>query len=248
MSQQPVPAGAGKPAFDWRLLLSSLSSAYPVYAQSRAADRQQEELARGQLEAAQKQRAADTAIGDEITKLRGSEPYDIENRSLRDYSAALSRARAAPGASTVPNLGGERYQADKGAANRKTVQYGTDTAKQLARIDAPTYQRQQEAQGFARAGSEVQQLGREAQTAQFLAQLAAQRRGRVNPWIGILSNMGQTIARNWEKPEPADPLPPIEVSDYGTRLPYPRVIPPMKPMPIYSDLPMPAGAGVRLRG
>lgn len=182
-------------AFDWRVLLSALSSAAPQLAEAKASRRQQEALAQGELEAAAAQQRADKLLGDEVTKLSTSTPQPERMESKAGYVQALKRARAAP--ASGPNLGGERYQASLKNAAAATESYGRRTGDFYSQIDAPALQRQHEGQSFALASSRAADAGRQAETAQYLARLRAQRI-RPNPWVKFLAGIGGQIANNYE--------------------------------------------------
>ena len=185
-------------AFDWRVLLSALSTAAPMLAQARGANRAQDELARGRQEQMAAQVAADKRIGDEVMSLSTSSGEAERKASTADYTAAVRKARGDGNASLPSSLGGERYQADTAASTAGNVAYGNRTADQFARIDAPARQRQVEQQGVARAGLDVGREQRRATSADYLAQIRAKNRAQVNPWVKILSQLGSQIANNYE--------------------------------------------------
>ncbi len=195
--------------FDWRTLLSGVGSVGAMYSRNRQQDRAAEELMAGQARAAEKQRQADALIGEQVTSLASSGPGAIQEKSLGDYSRAINVARQQPTASVPSNIGGDRYARDTKTADLSTQHYAGRMAGQLSKIDAPTVQRQHESQGFARAGEEASNLGREATTEQFLANLAA-RRHRPNPWVELLSDLATQIGTHYEptyKPQSGELVP-----------------------------------------
>lgn len=181
-------------AFDWRILLSALSSAAPQLADAKASRRQQDALAQGELEASAAQTKADKALGDQVANLQTSGPGAAQAESRVGYAQALKRARQ----QTVgPNVGGERYQAGLKDAGAASASYGARTGDFYAAMDAPAVQRDRENQGFAQARAVAADAGRSAETAQYLAKLRAQRI-RPNPWAKLLGGIGSQIANNYD--------------------------------------------------
>lgn len=194
----PVAAG---PKFDWRLLAAALSSLAPHLVEARNASKAQDELARGRLEMEQAQANADKRIGDEVAAVSTSTPEPDRAAAQADYTRAVRQARTQgepSGPSTT--LGSSSFKADQATAQNATAQYGARAANQFARMDAPLRQRERETQGVARAGVDVRREGSRASSADFIARLRAQNRGRVSPWATILGNLGTQIARNYQRP------------------------------------------------
>jgi hypothetical protein len=229
------PAGAGG-GFDWRVLLSAISSIAPELAGSRASRRSQNELAMGRAGIDKAQRNADARIGDEVMALETSTPEPHRAAAAADYTKAVRAARG--GDASVPsNLGGARFQADQNAATSRVAGHGNKLAENFARIDAPVRQREQERQGISNAGVDVRrELGR-AQQADASSRLRAQNRGRVDPWVQILSTLGSQIANNYqtgaEKTPGSDGLELIDLQALPDRLDLPRRIPKMRRMPTF---------------
>lgn len=212
--------------FDWRGLVGGLSSALPEYAKGRAARRAADDLGAGEAELRRKQLEADAAIGDEITRMETSNPEGERVRSLADYTTALQRSRLEKTApSQAPNLGGTAFKADAAAGAQQGAQELRRTADLTSRIDAPMYQRQREGQSAARTAFNARELGRQGDTAAYLAKLRAQRR-RPSPWVALLSQLGTAVANNYE---PSDGLEEIVVD--AKRLPRPVKTPPIRQMP-----------------
>lgn len=170
----------------------------PAALEARTARRGARELEAGQAEIAARQAEADRLLGDELTALEASNPEAERVQSLSDYTLALRRGRQQAEQPSLPsNLGGERYQRDVAASNQAGRQQARATADLVSRIDAPTRQREREARSVGRTMSNVQELGAQSRTAQFLASLRA-RRQRTNPWATLLAQLGTQIANNYE--------------------------------------------------
>lgn len=227
-----MPAASG--GFDWRILLSALSSLAPTLAQNRASLNAQDELGRGRGDVARAQSAADRRIGDEVMSLRESRPAEERARAAVDYTRAVRQARTEGNASTPQNLGGARYRADAQAATGRTAATGNRLADTFARIDAPVRQREGERQSIGRTGTAVKrELGR-AGSADFLARMRASNAARVSPWVQTLAQLGSQIANKYqttaEQTPPGDGLEEIDLSTLPDRIGLPRPIPRVRPM------------------
>lgn len=222
-------------AFDWRVLLSALSSAAPEIAQMHSNRRAQDELNRGRADIQGAQAQADRAIGDEVMSVAHSTP-DAERKSLTaDYAGAVRKARLEGNAST-PSLGGARFRSESAAATSAGAAYGNQQADLGARIDAPRMQRQREAEGAARASMEIPRARSRASSADYLSRMRAQRAAQGNPWLKLLAALGGQIANNYQTkgergPLPAPALQEIDMSTLPQRLSPPRRIPAMRQMP-----------------
>lgn len=208
---------AGDGGFDWRPVLGAASAALTQYDAARTAGKQRRELDVGVGNVAQIQNQADALLGEEIGRLATSNPYEARVNAESQYVQALNTARAAPGVSLAPNVGGSRFQQDMIASNRAGTNYGRTNAGLLARIDSQTRMREAEGQRFGRLGSKLQTLGRNADTERFIAELRA-RQVRGNPWAKILAGIGTNVARNYERGggEQDDGLEYIDTSKYKT--------------------------------
>lgn len=200
--------------FDWRGLVGGLSAALPTITAARANRRAAGDLEAGQQELLRRQQEADAMIGDEIGAIAASNPEGERRQSLADYTTAIARSRIEPNvnASIAPNLGGTQYKADAAAGNMRNAQELRRTSDLVSRIDAPGFQRQREGERANRTASNVRELGRQGDTAAFLARLRAGRR-RPNPWVQLISSLGTQIAGNYEpglkgkNPGPGAPKP-----------------------------------------
>lgn len=188
-----MAAAAG--GFDWRTLVSGLSSMIPVYQQQQAARRQQADLEAGQQAALQKQYQADNAIGNTVSSVASSTPTAPQEHSLANYTMALQRLRNAPSTS-IANVGGARYKAGVDNANTAVANYGGRQALDLSQLAGA--ERQREGEGVARAdlSSNLTTLGNAGNTDLYLSKLKAARE-QPNPWLNLLGTLGQRIGRNY---------------------------------------------------
>jgi hypothetical protein len=200
MTRAPAAIGAGGGGFDWRTLLSALSSLAPTLAAARSSRRAQNELDAGDMQMRQAQAQADQRIGDEVMALSQSTPDQERRAAAVDYTRAVRQARNEGNASVPAGLGSATQRADVAARAGEGARYGNKMADTFARIDAPLRQRERETRGVANARGDVAREGSRASSADFIARLRAQNRARVSPWASMLGQLGQQIARNYQRP------------------------------------------------
>jgi hypothetical protein len=195
-----APVGGG--GFDWRTALAAIASIAPHLYEARRARAAQAELEAGQGEIAAAQRTADARIGDEVMAMQTSSPEPERAAAAADYTRAVRQARTQGDASMpTTTLGSAQFRADSNAGKNAAAGYGNQSASRFARMDAPIRQRERETRGVTRATGDVQREGARASSADFIARLKAANRGRVSPWATVLGNLGQQIARNYQRPD-----------------------------------------------
>jgi hypothetical protein len=101
-----------------------------------------------------------------------------------NFGAPVSAMPPAAGASS-------RYKTGTANAQKETQQYGTDYASEIGNIDAAVKQRQNEGLALNSLGTNLNTLGAESYTKNFVDQLRSQTAGQSNPWVGLFSNMLQ---------------------------------------------------------
>jgi hypothetical protein len=101
----------------------------------------------------------------------------------------------------VGTVGSSRYKAGNAAAQQEVEQFGNTNAAQLANVDAPVRQRQFEGLDMQSLGTNLNTLGLESHTQNFVDQLRAQQAGQQNPWVSLFSNIAGNLAnygsKNW---------------------------------------------------
>jgi hypothetical protein len=102
--------------------------------------------------------------------------------------------------------GSSRYNADTAASQNQTEQYGTDLADEMGQIDAPVRQRQNEGLAQSTLGTNLNLLGAQSYTQNFVDQLRAQASGQFNPWLTLLgsslSGAGSALSKNTKGVKP----------------------------------------------
>lgn len=139
-------------------------------------------------------------------KIAAQETGDFVNtlRKNQAGSAQASATSTAPGdtnfgapVSAMPPAAGasSRYKTDSANAQKETQQYGTDYATEIGNIDSAVRQRQNEGLALNTLGTNLNTLGAESYTKNFVDQLRSQTAGQANPWVGLFSNMLQNGAK-----------------------------------------------------
>lgn len=128
------------------------------------------------------QKRADERVNQEVSELEQSRSEDERAQRMTDYMGALSKGRDKMLAGLNPTIGSDTFKADSVKAAGQVEQYAGDNAGLMARIDAPGMQRQGEAFGFGRLGTDINMLARESSGQNFIDQLRASRIRR-NPWL-----------------------------------------------------------------
>jgi hypothetical protein len=205
------------------LILNALSSAAPHIEHQRTLSRQQEETTRGLMQQRARQREADRRVQQQVSGIARSGPEADRTNSMAGFVQALRQSQARRGGSNpaVPGAS-DRFAAETGQAQAATGDYGRRMAGLLSRIDAPRYQRRGEGHEMARTGVDLGQISRFAQGDAFLSDLR-RRRIQPNPWVALLSQLGQTVASNWPYEDGGDStahlMPGASASSTQLRLP-----------------------------
>src|SRR5882724_11775261 len=127
-------------------------------------------------------------------------PQQIANKETSDFVNTLRRNQAGsaqPGAtgssdtnfgapvSALPPASGasSRYSADTAKSQKEVQQYGDTTAKQMSAIDSAVRQRQNEGLAMQTLGTNLNTIGAESYTKNFVDQLRAQAAGQSSPWV-----------------------------------------------------------------
>lgn len=193
--------------------ISAAGAGASALAQNQALKRQDRETARGIAARSLIQKQAGDRVQQQIGDIAKSNP-DLERKAAQDdFMAALRKAKMADGSTDIgaPGAVSSRFGADASAARTGAAIEGQKLSSDLARIDAPTFQRQREATGLANTGIDIGMLGSNAEGLDFLTQMRAARAGRVDP---LLSGVGQGLAAFGQayagraKPEPKAPKKP----------------------------------------
>jgi hypothetical protein len=187
-----------------------------------------------QVQAIDNQQQYRTQANDQVKNLTQqiatNSPQQIANKETSDFvntlrknaagSATPSAASSTPdtnfGApvSALPPAAGasSRYKTDTANAQQQNQSYGNSYATEVGNIDAAVRQRQNEGLAQQTLGTNLNVLGAQSYTKNFVDQLRSQAAGQANPWVGLFSNMLQKGASayamnagpQWSETPPSD--------------------------------------------
>jgi hypothetical protein len=130
----------------------------------------------------------------------GSATPNASGSNDTNFGAPVSAMPPAAGASS-------RYKSDSASAQKQTQDYGNTYATEIGNIDSAVRQRQNEGLALNTLGTNVNTLGAESYTKNFVDQLRSQAAGQSNPWVGLFSNMLQKGASAYaQSPGTAAPI------------------------------------------
>ena len=169
-------------------LLAAGSAGVSYYNGRQTAKRQDNVVAQQIRQQGVRQQEADRAIAsamqERATQGAESDRAAIGSQYLDQVRAAQANAQRGLGqVGAVSNA----YQQDANNAALGIGDYGARTADLMARIDAPTQQRQREGIADARTAMELDQIGRRSRSDDYLANLRLQGVQR-NPWLDLASS------------------------------------------------------------
>ena len=146
-----------------------------------------------QIAANSPQQMAAQETGNFVNTLRknaagSAQPNASAAQADTNFGAPVSSMPPAAGASA-------RYKSDAANAQQQTQSYGNTYASEIGNIDAAVRQRQNEGLAFNTLGTNLNTLGAESYTKNFVDQLRSQTAGQSNPWVGLFSNMLQNGAK-----------------------------------------------------
>jgi hypothetical protein len=105
------------------------------------------------------------------------------------------------GASTsalAPAVGADpRYAADIANSQKQVSDYGNTYANEMGAIDAAVRQRQNEGLSMQTLGTNLNTLGAQSYTQNFVDQLKAQAAGQQSPWVSLFSGLLGAGAKNY---------------------------------------------------
>lgn len=135
------------------------------------------------------QQIAAKETGDFVNTLRKNQAGSAQGGATgapgdTNFGAPVSAMPPAAGASS-------RYKSDAANAQKETQSYGNTYASEIGNIDAAVRQRQNEGLALNTLGTNLNTLGAESYTKNFVDQLRSQTAGQANPWVGLFSNMLQ---------------------------------------------------------
>lgn len=132
------------------------------------------------------QQIAGKETGDFVNTLRrnaaGSAAGGPTNTNDNTFGAPVSALPPAAGTSS-------RYKTSSANSQKETQQFGNTIAGEVGNIDAAVRERQNEGLAMQTLGTNLNTLGAESYTKNFVDQLRAQTAGQANPWVGLFSGI-----------------------------------------------------------
>lgn len=179
----------------WVPLVVGALSAGAGYVNTRNTARRQDNALAEQIrnQSQQRQAAADR-LTQTVQQIAASNPEQDRADTLQQYLMATRAHRdAATGAMQTPVGASDAFKQDAGQAAAGVQSYGDQVAGLMARISAPTLQRQREGFDIGNLGTDLSVLRSKAQGADFLNQLKLRSIKR-NPWLDAGSQIGMGYA------------------------------------------------------
>jgi hypothetical protein len=156
-------------------ILSAVSAGASMYNNQQVARKQDDELSRRLTMQSQRQGDADQAVAEALRARSDSTAAQDRQQAGGQY---LDQVRAAQ-ANATRGLGqvgavSNAYQQQANDAALGVSDYSQQTADLMARIDAPSLQRQREARNDSRLALDLDQISRRSRTDDYLSQLRMQ--------------------------------------------------------------------------
>lgn len=177
----------------WAIGTLIASATAKAYNANQTAKKQDRALATGIRNQAKKQQQADGRVNEEIAKLEASTAENQRQKNLMGYTDAIRKRAGDMTAGLTPAIGSGAFREGSASAAEGIQQYAADNANLMARIDAPSYQRMDEAKGYGRMATDLDIIKRESDGQAYLDKLRLDRI-RENPWIDALADIGMGVA------------------------------------------------------
>lgn len=193
--------------------------------QQSANSRQQAGEVQSIINQQKEQQQARGQVGQLTRQISQNDPQSIASKATSDYVSQLRKNSAGgsqPNAGTsalAPAAGGSsRYKTGVNSSQQAVGTYGNNLADEMGQIDAATRQRQNEGLGMQTLGTNLNTIGAQSYTKNFVDTLRAQAAGQANPWVSLFSGMAQNYGKNYSfkgSPAPAAADPNDPASLYG---------------------------------
>ena len=179
------------------LVMMAVGTAAQVHNTNQTAKRQDRQAAEAIRNQSRLQRQADAKVNEQVAELEGSSSADERAQRLNQYFDILQSKRNNMQSGLTPMVGSSTFRDDSAAAAQGVQDQAQTTAGLMARMDAPQMQRQGEAFGFGRLGTDIGLIGRQSAGQRFIDDLRLSSIRR-NPWLdaagGLASSYGSGMA------------------------------------------------------
>lgn len=145
---------------------------------------------------------ANSQVKDLTNQIGRNTPQQLAAKETGDFVKTL-RQNQGSGSNPDSSFGGpttalapaagasSRYKTDAANSQADTQKYGDTYANEIGNIDAAVRQRQNEGLAQNTLGTNLNLLGAQSYTKNFVDQLRSQAVGQANPWVGMFANMLQ---------------------------------------------------------
>jgi len=195
-------------------VLAAAGSGAEYVNQSQANSRQQAGETQSIIDQQNLEGKANSQVKALTQQIANNSPNQIQGKATGDYVAALRKnaAGSTQGGSTsngattfgaptsaLPAAAGAdpRYAADLANSQQQVSNYGNTYANEMGSIDAAVRQRQNEGLSMQTLGTNLNTLGAQSYTQNFVDQLKAQAAGQQNPWVSLFSGLLSSGAKNY---------------------------------------------------
>jgi hypothetical protein len=199
----------GTEAFWVPAVLAAVSAGGQYANQSAANSRSDKAEAQALTDQQQIREKGEQDVNKTVQDISKSNPQSLAATATGDYVSQLRRNQAGsttnaptPGSSALaPAVGGSaRYNSDKGTSQQSVQSYGNTNASELGDLDAAVRQRQNEGLEMQTLGTNLNTLGAQSYSQNFVDQLRANTAGQTNPWVSLFStlvgNAGTAASKN----------------------------------------------------
>jgi len=187
-------------------VVAALGSGAQAVNQSNANSRAQNAEVQNIDQQGQLRDQANSQVKNLTQQIATNSPQQIQNKETSDFVNTLRKNMAgseAPGATgnsntnfgapvtALPNAAGasSRYKTDTANAQQQIQQYGNTNAGEMSAIDSAVRQRQNEGLAQQTLGTNLNLLGAQSYTKNFVNQLRAQTAGQASPWANMFGGI-----------------------------------------------------------
>lgn len=166
-------------------MAAAAGSAYNTHQTAKKADAVAAEGIRDQSE---RQRQVNAEVNKTIDEIGAGDAEGARKTAGKQYLDQVQRSLSQANAGLAQRGLSSEFDARAGGAAAANAQYGADTAGLLARMDAPTLQRQAEGNVMGNTGMDLSRIAGDVQGAQFVNDMKL-KGVRRNPYIDLVSGL-----------------------------------------------------------
>lgn len=157
---------------------------------------------------------ANSQVKDLTDQIARNNPQQLAAKETGDFVKTLRQNQggsnpnniSGPTSALTPIAGASsHYKAGTTAAQAETQKYGDTQAGEISAMDAAIRQRQNEGLAQNTLGTNLNLLGAQSQSKNFVDQLRAQAVGQANPWVGMFGKILQQGAGAYATNANTDP-------------------------------------------